>query len=366
METISTLNALKAVQSSLTVSAPSSSQRVMLFNADGTPANQCSASGIITDMAVIGNGYGTCSTAATTAAKVATISDFILLKNGIVSILFTSAINVADATLNINSTGAKPIKVNGSAIQPGLVKAQTVVQFQYDGSAWNIVGMTGLEQVQTPSSLYVDLGLPSGLKWAISNIDLTQDSKFAASPYQYECSFFSWGNIEGYNPISTSAFEYDWGGINSEEPWYDGQVYGSTPGAALTASIAPSQDAARVNIGSPWRMPTTTEYKELFDNCDYINADGEVIDTSTTDKRVTVNDVLGLYLQSKANNNRIFFACSGYGTGTSWSSRGSNGNYWSSSFYSARYARSLYFSSGGVNPQNNSDRYDGRAVRAVQ
>jgi len=366
METISTTNAIKAVVAALNQAAPGANQVVMICNPDGTPIGKYPARQLLQDMANAGTGYGTCSTAATTQAKTVAISDFILLKNGIVSVFFTTAINVAGATLNVNSTGAKPIKVNGNAIQPGLVKAQTIVQFQYDGTNWNIVGMMGLEQVQTPTSIFVDMGLPSGLKWASRNIDLSQADKFAQSPFQYECSFFSWGNTDGHNPISNSAFDYNWGGVNESEPYYENQPYGSTPGNELTASMAPSQDAARANLGSPWRMPTTNEFKELFDNCDYIDADGEVIAAATTDKRVTVNGVVGLYLQSKNNGNRLFFACSGGGNGSSWRSRGSSGSYWSASFYSARNARDLHFSSGGVNPQYNDNRYGGFAVRPVQ
>jgi hypothetical protein len=63
---------------------------------------------------------------------------------------------------------------------------------------------------------------------------------------------------------------------------------------------------------------------------------------------------------------KLFFACSGNGNGTSWNNRGSNGNYWSASFNSARNARNLNFNSGGVNPQNNNNRYNGFAVRPVQ
>ena len=90
------------------------------------------------------------------------------------------------------------------------------------------------------------------------------------------------------------------------------------------------------------------------------------VDSDKADKRVTVNGIVGLYLQSKTNGNRLFFACSGYGYGTSWNYRGSYGYYWSASFYSARDARSLSFYSGGVNPQYSSYRYYGFAVRPVQ
>jgi hypothetical protein len=63
---------------------------------------------------------------------------------------------------------------------------------------------------------------------------------------------------------------------------------------------------------------------------------------------------------------QLFFAASGNGNGTSWNNRGSNGNYWSASFNSARNARNLNFNSGGVNPQNNNNRFNGFAVRPVQ
>ena len=367
MDSISTLNALKAVQASLSQAAPGAQQFVMLFNADGTPAGKYPAQQLVQDMAKAGNAIGTCSTAAATAAKTVAVSDFILLKNGIVSVYFTSANSAAGATLNVNSTGAKPIRINGAAVQPGVIKSHTIVQMQYDGTAWNIVGMMGLEQSMSPDSLVVDMGLPSGVLWAKADIDLTQANKFAASPFQYEKTFFSWGNTDGFNPISNSAFDHNWGGVNAQEPWYDGQPYGDTPGAKLTANMAPSQDAARANLGAPWRMPTTEEFAELFANIDYVQADGTtVIDAGTTDKRVTVNSIVGLYLKSKINGNLLFFACSGYGNGTTWYSRGSNGYYWSASFDSARYARSLYFYSGGVNPQNYNYRYYGFAVRPVQ
>jgi uncharacterized protein (TIGR02145 family) len=181
-------------------------------------------------------------------------------------------------------------------------------------------------------------------------------------------SFFSWGNIDGHNPISNSKFDYDWGDANAQEPWYEGQVYGGTKGAALTASIAVGEeyDCARANLGAPWRMPTNAEYVELFANIKYINADGTEVGTTKNDKRVTVNGVRGLYLESTINGARLFFSCSGSGNGSTLNNRESRGYYWSSTFNSARDAQSLRISSGSVNPQNYNPRYSGYAVRAVQ
>ena len=84
-----------------------------------------------------------------------------------------------------------------------------------------------------------------------------------------------------------------------------------------------------------------------------------------------IKDALWFCLQSlcaivQGCSRKLFFACSGNGTGTSWNNRGSNGYYWSSSFNSARNAYNLNFNSGGVTPQNNNNRYNGFAVRPVQ
>ena len=227
------------------------------------------------------------------------------------------------------------------------------------------------------SDLFVDMGLPSGVLWAKASIDITTDSGFQevngeVSPFKYECSFFSWGNTDGHNPSSSSAFSYDWGGVNEQEPYYDGQVYGDTPGNTLTGNIPPSMDAARVNLGAPWRMPSMEDFVELFANIDYIDADGNVVTAATSiaktaaDKRVTVNGINGLYLRSKINGNRLFFPASGHGNGRSWNIRTGYGFFWSSTFYSARYARRLYFLSNGVYPQYTGYRYVGFSVRPVQ
>jgi hypothetical protein len=209
------------------------------------------------------------------------------------------------------------------------------------------------------------MGLPSGLLWAIANIDVTTQSGFAEvdgkpSPFKYEGTFFSWGNNEGHNPISASAFSYDWGS-NNEGP------YALTPGSKLTANAGLSYDAARAILDSPWRDPSTEDFAELFANIDYVQADGEtVIDASQANKLVTVNSITGIYLKSKINGKLLFFPCSGYGHGQSWNHRGSSGYYWSRSLDSQAYGRSLYFYAGGVNPQGGINRFDGLSRRAVQ
>ena len=188
----------------------------------------------------------------------------------------------------------------------------------------------------------VDLGLPSGTLWCDRNVG-------AKSPEDYG-AFFSWGNTEPHFPNKENmdwgdddyAFDYN---FNSEE-------YKKTPGYKLEGNIDAEHDAAIVNLGEPWRMPTEDDFQELYDNCDWT--------------RKTVNGVNGYLVTSKINGNSFFFPCSGYGDGTSWNDRGSNGLYWASTLYSAAGGRYLYFYSGGVNPQDSSSRFNGFAVRPVQ
>ena len=218
-----------------------------------------------------------------------------------------------------------------------------------------------LGAIRESQELIVDLGLPSGRKWATHNIDVTMQNGFTKSIYQYECSFFSWGNTFGVNPISTSAFSYDWGAGN------DGP-YASTSGASLTGNAGLGYDAAFANLGNSWRLPNAEDFAELFNssNTKYVDASGTEI-ADATNKLTTINGIRGICLMSKANGKTIFLPCSGHGNGTSWNNWGSSGSYCSSSLSSPTDGRNLYFYSGGVHPQNyDGSRFFGFAVRPVQ
>lgn len=227
--------------------------------------------------------------------------------------------------------------------------------------------------VPTPLNHAVDMGLPSGLLWADVNLDITQPDKWAILPYQYECSFCSWGNTDMYNPNAEESFEgvYDWGSINAQEPWYEGQPYGSTPGAALTENIGPANDVARHFLGALWRIPSDVDFVELFHNCDFIDANGDIVTAATSvagtaaDKRVWMNGIVGFRLRSKINGNIIFIPACGDGVGTEWKSRGVNGAYWASTLVTARSARYLNFNPSGGSPNGSSYRFAGMAIRPV-
>lgn len=88
----------------------------------------------------LGGGYGTCSTAAATAAKTATLSGYYLVTGGTVSVKFTYAVP-ASATLNINGKGAKQIYYRGSAIAANIIQAGDTATFIYNGSQYHLLAV---------------------------------------------------------------------------------------------------------------------------------------------------------------------------------------------------------------------------------
>ena len=92
----------------------------------------------IAALAALGIGYGTCSTAAATVAKAATLAGFTLVVGGIVSVNFTNANTAASPTLNVNSTGAKSIYCNGAASVSGQIPSGMAL-CQYDGTYWQLL-----------------------------------------------------------------------------------------------------------------------------------------------------------------------------------------------------------------------------------
>jgi hypothetical protein len=285
------------------------------------------------DMATLGYGYGVCDTAGATAAKTVSITNTVLTPGGIIAVLFQNAFTASSPTLSVNGSAAKPIKLFGNAFPMGKVKNNTILVMNYDGTNFNVIGIES-QVAPTPDGA-VDLALPSGVLWADKNVG-------ASTPYE-DGLYFSWGNVIGH----TGDDGYDFGTGN------DGP-YASTPGAELTGNIAPSNtyDAARHNMGAPWRMPTVGEFQELVANCD----------SEWTDE----DGVTGRRFTSRINGNSIFFPASGYRNGTGLDGHGSRGYYWSSSLSSQTNGYDLYFNSEGVYPADILSRFFGFSVRAVQ
>lgn len=194
---------------------------------------------------------------------------------------------------------------------------------------------------------FVDLGI--SVKWAQANIvkDSSGNYKIGDNPEDYGC-YFSWGNIDGHNSSNGSSFDDGYSFSNAN--------YDSSAGKSLMANIASNDaahDAALARLGSPWRMPTSAEFKELYDNTDR--------------EWTTINGIKGWKFMKKTDHSVfIFLPAAGYGSNASLYNRGSYGGYWSSTYGSSSNAYGMYFYSSSVDPQDYSGRRSGFSVRAVQ
>ena len=188
---------------------------------------------------------------------------------------------------------------------------------------------------------WVDLGLPSGLKWATCNVGAT-------TPEDYG-KYFAWGETAPKTNYDWSTYKYCNGSYSTLTKYNTNSSYGMVDNKT---TLDLSDDAARANWGGTWRMPTKAELDELRNNCTW---------TWTTQ-----NGINGCLIASNINGNSIFLPAAGYRNGTSVNYVGSDGNYWSSSLYESdpSYAYYLYFDSGYVG-WSYVNRYYGRTVRAV-
>lgn len=105
---------------------------------------------------------------------------------------------------------------------------------------------------------YVDLDLPSGLKWATCNVGATSETENG--------KWFQWGDTVGY----TNILDVD--EINT--PFYKDGEYNEPYMLSILDTVcpgyilAPEYDTAHVNMGGSWRMPTKEECEELIEHTD--------------------------------------------------------------------------------------------------
>lgn len=84
--------------------------------------------------------YGSCSTAAGTAAKTVACTGFSLATGSEITVKFTVTNTASNPTLNVNSTGAKSIYYRGAAISAGYLAANRTYTFRYNGTQYDLVG----------------------------------------------------------------------------------------------------------------------------------------------------------------------------------------------------------------------------------
>ena len=193
----------------------------------------------------------------------------------------------------------------------------------------------------------VDLGLPSGIKWASCNVG-------AEKPEDYG-NYYAWGEVLPKEDYSWITYKYAYG-TSLEDPKFtkycNDASFGDNGFTDNKTTLEPEDDAAHVNWGGSWRMPTDAEWYELQANCTW---------TWTTQ-----NGINGYQVTSQKNSNSIFLPAAGFRVDTDLGDVGYSGEYRSSSLdedspYDAWY---LSFNSDYVYGRYGS-RYVGKSVRPV-
>ena len=186
---------------------------------------------------------------------------------------------------------------------------------------------------------YVDLGLPSGTLWATCNVG-------ASAPEQYG-DYFAWGETEPKEVYNWETYKWCNGSDDTLTKYCTDSEYGTVDGKTV---LDPQDDAAFVNWGLGWRMPTEAQIYELR--------------SYTSSTRTEVNGVKGRLITGR-NGNSIFLPGSG-----EWNNGGGaggySGDYWSCSGQN-RYAFGLWTDSGGNSWGFFNDfRYAGHTIRPVR
>ncbi|WP_295344176.1 hypothetical protein [uncultured Prevotella sp.] len=121
---------------------------------------------------------------------------------------------------------------------------------------------------------YVDLGLPSGIKWAKCDLGETSPEKYG-DEYAWGETWTKWSNDYYYftDIVAGQYTKYD----SRDKRFF----------------LEKEDDVAYLRLGEGWRYPTWNEVQELYDNC--------------TVTESTLNGRLGVMFISKINNNYIFF-----------------------------------------------------------
>ena len=167
---------------------------------------------------------------------------------------------------------------------------------------------------------YVDLGLPSGLKWAKCNVGAENETDYG--------DYFMWGSTISNNdtPCDWEHAPFNGGSSNYDETYFNSVKDTVCPNGMLTKEY----DAASHIMGGDWRMPTKAEIQELIDY--------------TTNE--WVEDFNGTVVNGRkftgSNGNSIFIPAAGCRSGSSFYGQDYKGDIWSSSLFTSRPKNAWY------------------------
>ena len=241
--------------------------------------------------------------------------------------------NATDKTIRWESSDGTVASVDGT----GKVKAlhegtSQIIAKAGDASAACTVTVNAKPVI--PAFAAVDMGL--SVQWA--NMNLGAEDAAEAGHY------FAWGETAPKTDYSWATYSLSGGTPESITRYGDFDD---------TYTLVPTDDAATIEKGNGWRLPTKHEFQELIDNCDLTWSDSPE----------------GYHLVSKINGNSLFLPATGHMEGTTKVKSASLARYWTSSAGSydeeAAYM-GMYNSRGMTIALGSGQRAFGYAIRPVQ
>lgn len=213
----------------------------------------------------------------------------------------------------------------------------------------------GCEFIPIPNTIttpeIVDLGL--SVKWASFNLG-------ASKPEEYG-NYYAWGETQTKINYSWSTYKWCNGDYDKLTKYCNDPSCGDNGFTDTKTILDPEDDAAHVNLGSNWRMPTDAEWTELRENCTW---------TLTSDYQGS--GIVGWVVTSNISGfetNSIFLPAAGYWYDDALGFVSLRGYYWSSSLYlddlGAGCAWVLQFGTGSSVLESVSMRFFGQSVRPV-
>lgn len=292
------------------------------------------ANGVVTGVA-----GGTCTITATVGGslKTATCSIKVVQMVTSISLSQTSAVMELDGFVRLTATVLPENAANKNVVWSSSnediapVRNGRVDAYGYgtaiitceaaDGS-----GVKATCKVSIPRAESVDLGLPSGTLWATCNIG-------AENPEDYG-DYFAWGETNGYNSgkteFSWSTYKWCKGFENTLTKYCNNSIFGYEGFTDTKTELDLEDDAAFVNWGHSWRIPSKEQFGELINN------------ENTTTEWTFQNNVAGLKITSKTNGNYIFFPAAGFHYDNIYYDY-NVGSYWSKSLYNINPNQALAF-----------------------
>ncbi len=186
---------------------------------------------------------------------------------------------------------------------------------------------------------YVDLGLPSGTKWAKCNIGAKTETDFGY--------YFAWGGTKSKNTFTEENYNYE-----KQESYVDSDGFTHNRDKNIVSISGDSKyDAATANWGKGWSMPTREQFDELIYNCNW--------------EWVSKNGVYG-YKVTGNNGKYIFLPATGCRLWSNILNEGEQGDYWSGSLDKKTSGNPyhLYFLSYGPGTDDSFGFY-GYSIRPI-